>query len=65
MPNCISALVVLKSGATASEDELKQFVKERLARHKVPREIEFVERLPRTATGKIQRRKLAQQHAAR
>ncbi len=61
----LAALVALKPGCSATEEELKQFVKQRLARHKVPREIEFVESLPRTATGKIQRRKLAEQHAAR
>jgi benzoate-CoA ligase len=52
------AFVVLKSGATASEDELKAFVKERLAPYKYPRFIEFVDDLPKTATGKIQRFRL-------
>ena len=41
-------------------DELKQFVKDRLAPFKYPRWIEFVEELPKTATGKIQRFKLRQ-----
>jgi len=52
------AFVVLKSGAEATEDELKNFVKERLAPYKYPRLIEFVEDLPKTATGKIQRFRL-------
>jgi benzoate-CoA ligase len=52
------AFVVLKSGASVGEDELKAFVKERLAPYKYPRFIEFVADLPKTATGKIQRFKL-------
>ncbi len=52
------AFVVLKSGKAASEEELKAFVKERLASYKYPRFIEFVDDLPKTATGKIQRFRL-------
>ena len=54
------AFVVLKAGASCSEDELKAFVKDRLAPFKYPRSIEFVKDLPKTATGKIQRFKLRQ-----
>ena len=59
------ALVVLKPDATASAEELQSYVKTRLARHKVPREVEFADSIPRTSTGKIQRRKLAAQHEQR
>jgi benzoate-CoA ligase len=52
------AFVVLKPAHTASEEELKLFVKDRLAPYKYPRFIEFVSELPKTATGKIQRFKL-------
>ena len=52
------AYVVLKAGQAASADDLKAFVKSRLAPYKYPRFIEFVEELPKTATGKIQRFKL-------
>jgi benzoate-CoA ligase len=55
------AFVVLKHPEEASailEAELKAFVKERLAPHKYPRDIVFVDDLPKTATGKIQRFKL-------
>jgi benzoate-CoA ligase len=52
------AFVVLKAGQQASEDELKAFVKARLAPYKYPRLIEFLTELPKTATGKIQRFKL-------
>ena len=52
------AFVVLKAGGVADEAELKAFVKDRLAPYKYPRAIEFVDDLPKTATGKIQRFKL-------
>ncbi len=52
------AFVVLKDGSTATEEELKVFVKERLAPYKYPRFLEFVQELPKTATGKIQRFRL-------
>ena len=57
------AFVVLKSGAEASEEVLKAFVKDKLAPYKYPRVIEFVAELPKTATGKIQRFKLRAQEA--
>ena len=55
------AFIVLKAGnagGAAVADELKAFVKDRLAPYKYPRWIEFVDSLPKTATGKIQRFKL-------
>jgi benzoate-CoA ligase len=55
------AYVVLKDPARASDalaDELRAFVKDRIAPYKYPRWIEFVPELPKTATGKIQRFKL-------
>jgi benzoate-CoA ligase len=55
------AYVVLKNSAHASDalnDELKAFVKSKLAPYKYPRQLEFVAELPKTATGKIQRFKL-------
>jgi len=55
------AYVVLKAGVAGSAklaQELQEHVKRRLARYKYPRWIEFIEELPKTATGKIQRFKL-------
>ena len=55
------AIVVLNDGFAASEklsEELKDFVKSRLAPFKYPRWVEFTDILPKTATGKIQRFKL-------
>ena len=52
------AFVVVKPGQSIDEAALKAFVKDHLAPYKYPRQIEFVEDLPKTATGKIQRFKL-------
>jgi benzoate-CoA ligase len=54
---------VLKNGASASADELKAFVKDKLAPYKYPRLIEFVAELPKTATGKIQRFRLRERES--
>ena len=47
----------------ATEDEVKEFVKQNLARYKVPRDIAFVDELPRTPTGKVLKRELRERHA--
>ena len=49
------AFVVLKSGATALEAELREFAREHLAHFKAPHRVNFVSELPKTATGKIQK----------
>lgn len=49
------AFVVLRSGATATEDEIKRFAREHMAGFKVPQWVSFVDELPKTATGKIQK----------
>ena len=59
------AYVVLKTGQSATEAELKDFVKDRLAPFKYPRSIEFITELPKTATGKIQRFKLRDSEATK
>ena len=64
----VKAYVVLKPGRSASEAlaaELQGHVKRELAPYKYPRRIEFVERLPRTETGKIRRVDLRRQEAER
>ena len=49
----LKGFVVLKEGAGATEDALKDHVKANLARYKVPREIVFLDTLPRNPTGKV------------
>jgi acetyl-CoA synthetase len=64
----VKAFLVLKPGFQASDglkEEIQQFVKTRLAAHEYPREIEFIEELPMTATGKIMRKDLRQRAVGR
>jgi long-chain acyl-CoA synthetase len=49
------ACIVLREGARATEDEIKGFCRSSLAAYKVPRLVEFLPSLPRTATGKIRK----------
>ncbi|KAI1211772.1 acetyl-CoA synthetase-like protein [Annulohypoxylon truncatum] len=56
----IGVAVVLKSGAKLDQDELKAWVSEKLAKFKVPKKVYFTEIMPKTATGKIQRRIVAE-----
>jgi fatty-acyl-CoA synthase len=50
------------SGSKPSEDEIKKKVKADLAGYKVPREVEFMDELPRNATGKVLKKELQEQH---
>jgi fatty-acyl-CoA synthase len=52
--------VVLCDGANMSEDDVKGYVKENLANYKVPREVVFLDELPRNPTGKVLKRELAE-----
>jgi fatty-acyl-CoA synthase len=56
----LKAFVVVTQGAKVDPDELKDLVKANLARYKVPRDIEFLDELPRNATGKVLKRELAE-----
>jgi acyl-CoA synthetase (AMP-forming)/AMP-acid ligase II len=50
----------LIDGASLSEDEVKQYVRDNLARYKSPREVVFLDSLPRNPTGKILKSELAE-----
>jgi long-chain acyl-CoA synthetase len=58
----VKAWVVLKPGETATDEEIKEFCKEKLAKFKVPTHVEFRDELPKTTVGKILRRELVRQH---
>jgi acyl-CoA synthetase (AMP-forming)/AMP-acid ligase II len=61
----LRAFVVLCEEGAASDDELKAYVKANLASYKVPREIVFLDELPRNATGKVLKRDLAVESSPR
>lgn len=56
----LRAFIVSEPGAARDAAEIKQHVKDNLARHKVPRDVVFVDELPRNATGKLLRRVLVE-----
>ncbi len=58
----VKAWIVLKEGETLTEDEIRDFTREKLAKYKVPSHIEFRDELPKTTVGKILRRELVRQH---
>jgi fatty-acyl-CoA synthase len=54
----LRAVVVRRAGATLTADDVRAAVRDGLARYKVPRDVLFVDELPRTATGKVLKREL-------
>jgi fatty-acyl-CoA synthase len=60
----VAAAIRLKPGARMDTEEARNFCRERLARFKVPAFVRFVEAFPLTASGKIQKFKLREQHEA-
>lgn len=57
----VKAYIVLKEGATVTEEELNKFARKNLAAYKVPRKYEFRDELPKTTVGKILRRQLVEE----
>ncbi|MFI5510520.1 acyl-CoA synthetase [Mycobacterium sp. NPDC051804] len=56
----LRAFIVTEPGGAQDAAEVKQYVKDNLARHKVPRDVIFIDELPRNATGKLLRRVLVE-----
>ena len=54
----LAVFVVVRSGHSLSADEVRDFVKQNLARYKVPRDVEFLDELPRNPSGKVLKRDL-------
>jgi fatty-acyl-CoA synthase len=54
----VGAFIILKEGATLTEDEVKDFCRGKIARHKIPKYVFFVNSYPLTGSGKIQKFKL-------
>ncbi|CAM4006057.1 AMP-binding protein [Mesobacillus thioparans] len=57
----VMAWIIMKEGETATADEIKEYCKGKISKHKIPRYIEFTESYPMTASGKIQKFKLREQ----
>jgi fatty-acyl-CoA synthase len=57
----LKAFIVPRRGVALTEDEIKDYVRDNLARYKVPREVVFVDELPRNPTGKVLKRQLERQ----
>jgi long-chain acyl-CoA synthetase len=60
----LKAVVVIKPGAKIGGAELQQFCKERLSSYKVPKSVEFVESLPHTEVGKVNKVKVREMFVA-
>jgi acyl-CoA synthetase (AMP-forming)/AMP-acid ligase II len=58
----VKAIVVLREGKQARADDLVEFCKGRLARYKQPRSVDFVEALPRNASGKVLKKELREKY---
>ena len=58
----VRAVVVLKEGHTATEDELSEYCRVRLSSFKKPESVVFIDRLPRNALGKVLKRVLREEH---
>jgi len=61
----VKAVVVLREGATATEDEVIGWTRDRLATYKAPRSVDFVEVLPRNPSGKVLKRVLREPYWAK
>ncbi|KAB2332334.1 AMP-binding protein [Cytobacillus depressus] len=57
----VMAWIILKDGETATADEIKDYFKNKVSRHKIPKYINFTDAYPMTASGKIQKFKLREQ----
>ncbi len=57
----LAAYVVAREGDAPGAQELKDYVRSNLARYKVPRDIHFIDELPRNATGKVLKRNLREE----
>ncbi|MBR6800365.1 MAG: AMP-binding protein [Eubacteriaceae bacterium] len=61
----IMACIILKDGMSCTPEEMTKYIKDHMARHKVPKYVEFVDSFPMNAAGKIQKYKMREEAAAR
>ncbi|WP_298283666.1 AMP-binding protein [Acidocella sp.] len=60
----LCAWVILREGETMTAEELRAFCQDQIAHHKIPRHVKFVDEMPKTVTGKIQKFKMREQMIA-
>jgi len=60
----LAAFVALRPGRSLGEDDVREYVRANLARYKVPRDVHFLDELPRNPTGKVLKRELRARYAA-
>lgn len=58
----VKAFIVTRPGCTLTEEEVQDWVKERLAKYKVPKYVEFVNELPKNPNGKVMKNRLREMH---
>jgi acyl-CoA synthetase (AMP-forming)/AMP-acid ligase II len=58
----VKAVLVLKPGETATEEEIIRYCKERIARYKAPKSVDFISELPKTGSGKIFKKGLKERY---
>ena len=61
----IMACIILKDGVTMTSDEIKEYIRSHMAKHKTPRYIDFVTEFPMNAAGKIMKYKMREQAVER
>jgi fatty-acyl-CoA synthase len=61
----VAAAIILKSDASLTEEDVKEYCQDNIARYKIPEYVDFVEEFPMTASGKIQKFKLSEATAER
>ena len=61
----VKAFVKLKDGSTLNADELKEFLKDKLGKHEMPKHVEFREELPKTMIGKLSKKELVAEELAK
>ena len=61
----VKAFVKLKDGSTLNADELKEFLKDKLGKHEMPKHVEFREELPKTMIGKLSKKELVAEEMAK
>jgi long-chain acyl-CoA synthetase len=61
----VKAFIVTREGETLTQEEVTQYCKDNLAAYKVPKMFEFIDELPKSAVGKVLRRKLKEMELAK